>query len=86
MSKNKARPCDVTWIRSVVGQCKAAGVPPYVKQLGANVLDNDTWIAERWPKSIQAEAGPDGYRVRLRNRSGAAPAEWPEDLRVRELP
>ena len=30
-----ARPCDVRWIRSVVGQCKAAGTACFVKQIGA---------------------------------------------------
>lgn len=28
----KARPCDVAWIRSAVEQCRAAGVPVFVKQ------------------------------------------------------
>lgn len=32
-----ARPCYVQWVRSVVRQCKAAGVPCFVKQLGANI-------------------------------------------------
>lgn len=31
----KARPCDVEWIRGIVGQCKGAGVSVFVKQLGA---------------------------------------------------
>lgn len=30
-----ARPCDVAWIRSILHQCRAAGVPCFVKQLGA---------------------------------------------------
>jgi protein gp37 len=30
-----ARPCDVAWIRSIVEQCASAGVPTFVKQLGA---------------------------------------------------
>ena len=30
-----ARPCDVSWIASVVRQCREAGVPVFVKQLGA---------------------------------------------------
>lgn len=34
-----ARPCDVAWIRSIVRQCKDAGVRCYVKQLGSNALD-----------------------------------------------
>lgn len=27
-----ARPCDLAWIRGIVGQCKAAGAPVFVKQ------------------------------------------------------
>jgi len=30
-----ARPCDVSWVRSLVEQCRAAGVAPFVKQLGS---------------------------------------------------
>ncbi len=29
-----ARPCDVAWIRSIKEQCKAAGVPVFIKQIG----------------------------------------------------
>lgn len=36
-----ARPCDVAWIRSIVEQCKAAGVACFVKQLGANIRDRN---------------------------------------------
>lgn len=66
-----ARPCDVAWIRSVVRQCKDAGVPCFVKQLGS------------WPMTIGRM--PDG-RHRLKDRKGVDPSEWPEDLRVREMP
>ena len=37
-----ARPCDVAWIRSLIQQCEAAGVPCFVKQLGAKPIDNDS--------------------------------------------
>ena len=37
----KARPCAVAWIRSIVQQCQSAGVPVFVKQLGANVRDRN---------------------------------------------
>lgn len=30
-----ARPCDLAWIRSIVQQCRAAGVPCFVKQVGS---------------------------------------------------
>jgi protein gp37 len=31
-----ARPCNVQWIRDIVRQCREAGVPVFVKQLGAS--------------------------------------------------
>lgn len=47
-----ARPCNVEWIRSIVGQCKAASVPVYVKQdsgpksgLQGRIPD-DLWIQQ----------------------------------------
>jgi protein gp37 len=52
----KRRSCDPQWMLDVVRQCKAAGVPVYVKQVDM------------------------GKRVRHN------PQEWPEELRVRELP
>lgn len=32
---DEARACDVSWIRSIVQQCAAAGIPCFVKQLGS---------------------------------------------------
>jgi protein gp37 len=66
-SGDKARPCATEWLRSIVGQCKAAGVPVFVKQLG------------KLPTV-------DGVRLRLANSKGGDMAEWPIDLRVREMP
>lgn len=80
-SGNRARPCDVAWIRSIVDQCKAAGTPVFVKQVGANLKwdpDGEQWW--RGPH-IHANGAP-----RLSHRKGGDPAEWPEDLRVREMP
>lgn len=58
----KARVCSVAWIRDIVQQCKAAGVPVFVKQLGSH------------------------GRAPLASRKGNDMNEWPEDLRVREMP
>ena len=68
-----ARPCDVAWVRSVVSQCRAAGVAVFVKQLGARPVT--TW-----------SNGDLCDRLLLRDRKGADPAEWPEDLKVRSFP
>lgn len=63
-----ARPCDESWIRSIVEQCREAGVPCFVKQLGSH----STFL------------GP--WSTRRRDHKGGDPIEWPEDLRVREMP
>jgi protein gp37 len=76
----KSRPCEVDWIRSIVRQCKTAGVPVFVKQLGAN------------PSASLAECGTDKNdhdnieRMELEDKKGGNPDEWPSDLRLREMP
>jgi len=67
-----ARPCNVEWIRDLVRQCRAAVVPPFVKQLGAKPLYDDRRdeVPLCWP----------------RDRKGGDPTEWPEDFRIREYP
>ena len=72
-----AWPFDLAWARSLIGQCKAAGVPVFMKQVGVNPFDSK---------------GPGiGYCAanmldRLRDPKGGDPAAWPTDLRIRELP
>ncbi len=58
---------DLAWARDLQGQCRAAGVAFFVKQLGASPVES-------------------GSRLKLRNPHGGNWAEWPEDLRVREMP
>jgi protein gp37 len=72
----KSRACDVGWVRSIVEQCKAAGVACFVKQLGASAQ-----------KTIRDNT--DEYEevdLKLRHPKGGDPDEWPVDLRVREFP
>jgi protein gp37 len=69
-----ARPCSVEWIQSIVAQCRAAGVPVFVKQLGAHFID----------AAYSDCAGE--HRPPLRDRKGGDPSEWPADLRVRQFP
>lgn len=75
-----ARPFDLEWARSVVRQCKAAKVPVFVKQLGAKpVLDGSRYN----PYGTYTSSGnPSGTY----SRKGGKWSEWPEDLRVREMP
>jgi len=88
-----ARPCDLAWIRDGVRQCKAAGVSAFVKQAGANVIDRNDHFGGGpgdWPDDT--DHGPSErfqgatVRVYLRDSHGGDWSEWPEDLRVREMP
>jgi protein gp37 len=76
-----ARPCNVDWIRDCVKQCKAAGVPVFVKQLGAKPYDGHN----RKCVSVKPFVMGD-WQLRLKDPKGGDMAEWPEDLRVREFP
>jgi protein gp37 len=94
-----ARPFDVEWARSTIRQCNAAGVASFMKQMGANVRDrNDAGFEgdteSSWPMDTHHEDVDgdvirfqgDRVRVRLKDPKGGDPAEWPDDLRVREFP
>lgn len=88
-----ARPCNVQWIRSIVRQCRTAGVACFVKQMGSRIeLPNDT--AREWGRDgdvLSWESDDVHYQgeekiARLEDHKGGDPSEWPEDLRVREFP
>lgn len=59
-----ARPCNIEWIRDGVRQCRAAGVAPFVKQLGSQPMSNrgpqliklrdkKGGDMSEWPKDLQ---------------------------------
>lgn len=73
----KARPCNVEWVRDIVRQCKDAAVPCFVKQLGSRPTCKHSWDGEH---CVQCFPFP------IRHKKGGDPAEWPEDLRVRQFP
>lgn len=58
---------DLVWARALRDACANAGVPYFLKQLGANVRDGTAVL-------------------KLRDRHGGDWDEWPEELRVRQLP
>lgn len=93
-----ARPCDIGWIRSVVRQCREAGVACFVKQLGsqprgwcsARLLvghrDDDRASTDYCDRYEGDEGALCPSRCwLLRSPKCGNPEEWPEDLRVREL-
>ena len=60
------RPCKLEWIQSIVEDCAFAGVPVYVKQLGA-VLARELGLSDRkgggkafgeWPAALRVRRMP----------------------------
>ena len=68
----KARPFNLFWARSVISQCKAAGVPVFFKQAGSR----PGWWEEGNIKILAS----------FKDRAGADPSEWPEEFQVQQFP
>lgn len=82
-----ARPFDIAWAHAAVAQCRAAGVPVFVKQMGAQCIATTPYM----PRDAKYGAPPqDGLRDRwpliTSDPKGGDMADWPADLRVREWP
>ena len=65
----KARPFDIRWAESIIQQCRAHDVAPFIKQLGAHAI-----------------GGNGTTRFKTRDSHGGDWDEWPEHIRVRDLP
>lgn len=82
-SGKDARPCDLDGVRSIIGQCRSADVPVFVKQLGSRPVE---------VHPLQGGYGADGvWRHRevehkYRHRHGGDWGEWPPDIAIREVP
>lgn len=89
----EARPARLEWMRDLVDQCRAAGITPHVKQLGAVVLEQGmSEPGQHWPAGTvrmplsRRSADDAPFAIHLKQIKGGDPTEWPEDLRVREFP
>lgn len=69
--KSSRRPCVQWWIEEMIATCHAHGVPVFVRQLG-----NYFWYG---PKG-------DEWRLKFKCIRGDDMTEWPETIRVRDLP
>jgi protein gp37 len=59
-----ARPFRTEWARDVIAQCKAAGVPCFVKQLGAHVIQDGERRIKQDKKGGDMHEWPHDLRVR----------------------
>ncbi len=93
-SGGNARASHVQWTRDMIAWCRAHGVAPFVKQLGAKPIapvgtfDVDFARGGRnWPDDTEWTEPGDGYvHLLLDDRKGGEWSEWPRDLRIREFP
>ncbi|HXI90497.1 MAG TPA: DUF5131 family protein [Bryobacteraceae bacterium] len=67
-----ARPFHLDWARNTIRECQSAGVPVFMKQVGA--------------RPIGSSAADLMWLTGMKDRKGGCLEEWPEDLRVREFP
>lgn len=75
-----ARPCNLRWIRRGIKDCRALGISPFVKQVGARACTS--FCADI--NCTHPDCGVEWLKTR--HKKGGNMAEWPEDLRVREYP
>lgn len=68
----KVRPFDFRWARSGITQCREAGVPVFIKQMGARTF-------------ADPEDGAPLLRT-FSHADAANPEKWPSDLRIQEFP
>lgn len=72
-----------SWAHHVLRACAVAGVPFFMKQVGANPA---TTSIEGLPRGSAYKDVGKNTLVRMKERAGADPEEWPEFLRVRQFP
>lgn len=63
-SGHNARPFDIAWARWTVEQCRAAGVPVFVKQMGSMPVADSAAVVFRDPKGGNPDEWPEELRVR----------------------
>ena len=88
-----ARPFDIQWARDIIAQCKAADVPVFVKQVGAKPVQKCNQCGRMVGNCLGGmvdACGPThallAREAFIKDPKGGKPEEWPEDLRIREMP
>jgi protein gp37 len=72
------QPFGLDWARKLIGQCAAAGVPVFMKQIGSLPYEGEGEFIPTAP-----DRHPDPWK---RSFDGSNMLEWPADIRVRRMP
>lgn len=68
-----ARPFNLMWARSIINDCKKAGVPVFMKQYGDNPVET-------------VDGSTEYTSMKVGSHHGADPNEWENRLRIMEFP
>lgn len=83
----KARPFDMDWARTIIRQCRDAGVAPFFKQAGRRPIDRPTnWHAWRAVHRVGVELDSQRLAIALEDAKGGDLTEIPAEFHVRERP
>ena len=85
-SGKDARPFDIDWARRIILQCRESGTKVFMKQLGSEPRWDGCATARYPGPPVKAVDVGGAWKPLTKDRKGGDPMEWPEDLRVRELP
>lgn len=83
-----ARVCNLDWLADLLQQGTAAGVPVFVKQLGANPFCENANLFD-WPENVELQIAGTAFaacRPLFADPKGGDLNEWPEEFRVRKFP
>lgn len=81
-----ARPFAIEWAHRTVARARAAGIPVFVKQLGSCTVTEERAFSSDEEARAAGHTSRWGWTYPWRHGKGGDPMEWPEQLRVRELP
>lgn len=92
-TRTNTRPFAIEWARDLMQQCRAAGVPFFMKQLGtAPTWRGHSGPGEHWPADTTKNDTGHGYFTIMPPVGKGSrykfhePEHWPEDLRVQQFP
>ena len=81
----KRRPCELEWIKSIIEQCDAAGVPVHVKQIPVPAIPKAEWAEFIAGRPNASPGFIDMINTTAGSRVSRDPLEWPAWARRRDM-
>lgn len=89
-----ARICRVEWLKAIRQECFYAGVPFFLKQLGAKPVTDSggsldfalAWKSRGLTGVHYTGDGRGSFHLQLQDEKGGDPSEWTDELNAREYP